>query len=193
MGDVPVNWPRLFSILFVAYVAVFSQSHFALTRHAVGAQVDALPSLLVYTGLTAGLPAVVAAAVVSGLWVDCLSANPLGLSMIPLALTGLLSHAFRGILLREDFGTQYLMGLAASAAVPLLTLGLLVVAGEEPLYGGWFAWRWLAGAAIGGGFMPLFFTAFARLDRALNYRPEPSPGFRPDREIDRGRDAHAHH
>jgi len=188
-----MNWPRLVSILFVAYLAVFCQSHLVFVRHAIGAQVDALPSLLVYAGLTSSLPAVVATAVVSGLWVDCLSANPLGLSILPLALAGMLAHAFRAILLREDLGTQYLLGLAACASVPLLTLGLLIAAGQEPLFRGWFAWRWLASAAIGATSMPLFFRAFARLDRALNYRPEPSPGFRPDREIDRGRDTHAHH
>jgi rod shape-determining protein MreD len=188
-----MNWPRLLSILFVAYLVVFAQSHFGFVRHVIGAQVDALPSLLVFTGLTSSLPAVVVAAVASGLWLDCLSANPLGLSILPLALAGMVAHGFRSILLRDDFGTRYLLGLTASAAAPLVTLGLLFVAGEEPLYRGWFAWRWLAGAAIGAGFMPVFFIVFARLDQALNYVPEPSTGFRADREIDRGRDPHAHH
>ncbi len=188
-----MNWPRSITILVVAYVAVFLQSHVEVVRRVVGAQVDILPSLMVYAGLAASLPAVALVALVSGFWVDSLSANPLGLSVLPLLVAGMVAHVFRGVIFRGDVGMQYLLGLGASALVPLMTLGLLLAAGEDPLYGGWFAWRWVVGAALGGLFMPLFFGGFALLDGALNYRPESVSSFRPDREIDRGRDAHAHH
>jgi rod shape-determining protein MreD len=185
-----MNWPRIISVLVVAYVAVFAQSRFLFLRHTVGAQVDLLPALLVYAGLCCSLPLVVTAAVTGGLWLDALSANPLGVSMIPLAAAGLLCHAYRDVILRDDFGTQLSLGFAASAGVPLATLGLLILVGADPLYGGWFVWRWLVSAALGAAFTPLFFLLFSELDRALSYRPETTLSYRPDREIDRGRDAH---
>lgn len=185
-----MNWPRIISVLVVAYLAVFLQSRLMFPRHWLGAQVDLLPALLVYTGLSCTLPAVVTVAVLGGIWFDALASNPLGLSMIPLASAGLICHAYRSILLREDLGTQLSLGFAASAGVPLATLGLLIVSGTDPLYGGWFVWRWLVSAALGAVFTPLFFQLFAGLDRALNYTAETTSSFRPDRQIDRGRDAH---
>ena len=144
-----MNWPRILSVLVVTYLAVFLQSRLVFLRQFAGAQVDLLPALLVYTGLSCSLPVVVAVAVIGGLWLDALAANPLGLSLIPLAAAGLLCHAYRDVILRDDLGTQLSLGFAASAGVPLVTLGLLIVAGAEPLYGGWFAWRWLVSAALG--------------------------------------------
>jgi len=188
-----MNWPHVLSVLAVAYLAVFAESRFSLFRTVLGGQVDILPSLLVYTGLTAGLPTVTVVAVVSGLWVDAWSAHPLGPTMVPLAGVGILAHAWRGVIVRGDLRTQFLLGAGACAAVPLVTLGLLIAAGESPLAGGWFAWRWLVAAVVGGALTPLFFRFFDMLHRALDYPLEPSPSFRPDREIDRGRDLHVHH
>jgi cell shape-determining protein MreD len=188
-----MNWPHILSILGMAYLAVFAESRFAFVRTLLGGQVDVLPALVIYTGLTAGLPTVTAVAVISGLWYDALSAHRLGMTMVPLAAAGLLAHASRGVVLRERAWTQFLLGTSACAAVPLGTLGLLIAAGEDPLYGGWFAWRWLVGAVLGGLFTPLFFRLFGLLNRSLNYPVEPSQAFRPDREIDRGREPHVHH
>jgi cell shape-determining protein MreD len=188
-----MNWPRILSLFGVAYLAIFAQSRFAFVPGSLGAQLDLLPALIVYTGLTASLPVVTAVVIVSGFAYDSLCAHPLGFSLVALGAIGLSAHAARDILLRDDVWTQYLLGLAACAVAPLVTLGLLVGAGLEPLYGGWFAWRWLVSAALSAGFTPLCFRLFAKLDLALNYPPEPSAAFRPDREIDRGRDHHVPH
>jgi cell shape-determining protein MreD len=188
-----MNWPHALSILAVAYLAVFAESRFAFLRNTLGAQVDALPALVVYAGLSAGLPTVTVVAVISGLWYDALSAHPLGPTMVPLTAAGLMAHAARGMVLRRDAWTQFLLGAGACAGVPLVSVGLLIAAGEEPLYGGWFAWRWLVGAILGGALTPVFFRLFDLLHRALDYPLEPSQAFRPDREIDRGRDLHVHH
>jgi rod shape-determining protein MreD len=188
-----MNSLNLATILLVAYLAVFADCRLTLVRNTLGAQIDLLPPLLAYAGLTASLPAIATVAVLGGLWLDSLSANPFGVSVIPLAAAGFAAHAFRGILLRRDPSIQYLAGLGAAAGVPLLTLALLALAGETPLSGGWFAWRWIAGAALSAAFTPLFFALFERVQRLFSYQPEPSVSFRPDREIDRGRDSHAHH
>ena len=58
----------------------------ACPRRAIwlGAQIDLLPALMVYAALNAGLPTVALLAVFGGLWFDTLSANPLGISILPL-------------------------------------------------------------------------------------------------------------
>jgi rod shape-determining protein MreD len=188
-----MNWPRILIILGVAYLAVFAQSRFAILRHTLGAQIDLLPALVVYTGLTCPIPTVTTVALLCGLSYDSLSAHPLGFSLLPLAAVGLAAHAARETLLRHNPWTQYLLGLAACGVVPLITLALLVLTGMDPLYRGWFAWRWGVSAALSAAFTPLCFCLFAKLDAALNYPAQPTLAFRPDREIDRGRDPHAHH
>lgn len=188
-----MNGLNLASILLVAYLVVFAESRISFLRVALGTQIDLLPPLLAYAGLTASLPTIAIVSIAAGFWFDSLSANPFGISIVPLALAGFAIHSFRGILVRRDLSIQYLAGLGAATGVPLATLTLLALAGETPLSGGWFAWRWLAGASLSAAFTPLFFALFERGQRLFSYQPEPSVAFRPDREIDRGRDPHAHH
>jgi len=74
-----------FLILLTAFVVVFVQSAFT---GLFGVQIDLLPALMVYATLTAGMPTIAALALCGGLWFDSLSANPLGISVLPLAAIG---------------------------------------------------------------------------------------------------------
>lgn len=188
-----MNWPNVLSILGVTYLVVFCQCRWPVLRNLIGTQIDLLPVLAVYTGFSCSLPTIALVTAVGGFWIDSLSANPFGISVLPLAATGLAVHGCRSMILREDYWVQFLAGLGACAAVPLLTLGLLVTTGQNPLWGGWFLWRWLAAAIVGAALTPPSFRLFANLEQAFNYQPEPTVSFRPDREIDRGRDPHADH
>ena len=76
-------------ILVAAFLAVFGEAAFPGVRHWLGAQVDLLPALMVYASLCAGLATVALLAVLGGLWFDSLSANPLGVSILPLFIVGL--------------------------------------------------------------------------------------------------------
>ena len=71
-------------ILAAAFLAVFGEATFTLPRQLLGAQVDLPPGLMVYAALYAELPAVALLAVLGGLWFDTFSANPLGLTILPL-------------------------------------------------------------------------------------------------------------
>ncbi len=188
-----MSWPSTIAILMAAYGLVYLQSWFVLPRLLLGAQPDLLPSLMVYAALRSNVPTVALTAVLAGFCVDSLSASPFGVSVLPLALAGLTLHAVRGTLLVEDRYIQFLLGLAASAGVPLVQLLLILATGREPLCGLWFPWRWAVVALVGGLCTPLWFRLFARIDRALSYPPEAGVPFRPDREIERGRDPHADH
>lgn len=174
-------------ILLAAFVAVFLQAATGTLPRLLGAQVDLLPALMVYAALTAGPLTVAALALCGGLWFDSLSANPPGLSVLPLALIGWLVSRRRELLLRQQWFAQLVLGAAASAAAPLLALLLLLSAGHEPLLGWGTVWQLMVMTALGGAATPLLFRLFGALTRAFSYTEPPRPGFRPDREIRRGR------
>lgn len=182
-----MNLLNLALILLAAFLAVFWEAAFGGVRHLLGAQLDLLPPLMVYASLCADFHAVWLLAVCGGLWFDSLSNNPLGISVLPLLVVGLAIYPNRGLILRDQVFAQVVLGLAASAAVPALTLGLLLTAGRPPLLGWGTLWQWFVMTAGGTLATPLFFSLFDGLQRVLVHRHASPSSFRPDREIRRGR------
>ena len=145
-----MNWFNTIAILIVVYLAVFFQSTFNEIRLTLGVQIDLLPSLVVYAGLSSGIVTLTLAAVFGGLWFDSLSANPLGISVLPLFLIGLLFQRNRDLILREQPFAQFILGASASAAAPLCTVILLVNSNADPLvrwFSLWQLWRHLPRSA----------------------------------------------
>ena len=174
-------------LFLVTFVAVFWEALFHGVRHLLGAQVDLLPALMVYASLSAGLGTVSTLAVCGGLWFDSLSANPLGVSVLPLFLVGLAIFLYRDLILRHQLFAQFTLGLAASAIAPIITLLFLLTSGRSPLFGWGTLWQLLVMALGGAIATPVFFELFRLLDRAFGYRRVAQSSFRPDREIRRGR------
>jgi rod shape-determining protein MreD len=182
-----MNWTNTLFILALAYAGVFLESSFDLFRNLAGAQITVLPALMVYTSLTSGIGAVTLLAVCGGLWLDSLSANPLGVSILPLFLVGFLILRERDLLLREHRFAQITLGVAAGALCPLATIFLLFNVGASPLLGWRTFWQWVVSVVSGGVLTPCFFLLLERLRRAFEYQALPQSSFRPDREIKRGR------
>ena len=182
-----MKWRPTIFVLAAAFVAVFLEASAGLLRKLLGAQVDVLPALMVYAALTLGFTTIVLLAICGGLWFDSLSLNPLGASVLPLLLIGLLIYRSRELLLREHVFAQAVLGAAAGAAQPLGTLFILLNKGQTPLLGWFSLWQWLVMAAGGAAATPICFKLFDRLYRALEYQPATQSSFRPDREIKRGR------
>jgi rod shape-determining protein MreD len=182
-----MNWFTTLSILLCGFLAVFWQALFPGIRHLLGAQVDLLPALMVYTSLQAGIGTIAALAVIGGLCFDSLSANPLGLSLLPLFVVGLVTFAYRDLILRDQLFAQLILGFAASAITPIITLLLLLTTGRTPLLGWSTVWQILVMAVGGAVATPLFFELFRVLQRFLGYQQPTQSSFRPDREIRRGR------
>jgi hypothetical protein len=182
-----MTWFNTIALLVAAYLTVFAQATFNEPRQWFGAQVDLLPSLVVYASLSGGVVTMTLVVVCGGLWLDSLSANPLGISLLPLFVVGLLVQRSRDLLLREQAFAQLFVGAVASAAVPLLTLLLLINLNIRPVVSWFSLWQWLVMIVVGGAVTPLWFGVFDRLGEALNYRPLGEASFRPDREIKRGR------
>jgi rod shape-determining protein MreD len=190
MFDVPISTMTALNsilVLAVAFLAVFAEASCNGLRHLLGAQIDLLPALVVYASLSAGMTTIILTAVGGGLFFDALSANPLGVSVLPLLIVGVVIFSQRELILREQLFAQFVLGLAASAVAPLLTLLLLLTKGQLPLLRWGSLWQWIVMSAGGAVATPVLFRLFGLFDRALNYRSVFETSFRPDREIRRGR------
>jgi rod shape-determining protein MreD len=182
-----MNWLNTILVLGAAFLAVFWEAAFGLVRDLLGAQIDLLPPLIVYASLCAGFETLCLLALGGGLLFDSLSANPLGISVLPLILIGVGLYSKRELIVRDQAFAQLLLGLGASALAPTLTLLLLLTTGRAPLFGWGTLWQ-LTVMALGGAIAtPVTFIFFEWLQRALVYRSATELSFRPDREIRRGR------
>ncbi len=182
-----MNWPTNFFILGAAFLSVFWQSAFDGLRHLLGVQVDLLPPIMVYAALCGGITSVALLSCLGGIWLDALSANPLGISILPLFLAGVVIWLVRDLILRDEAFAQLVVGLAVSSAVPLLTLLILLTLGYQPLFGWGTVWQLIVMSVGGALATPVFFIIFEWLHRALAHGHMKETSFRPDREIRRGR------
>jgi cell shape-determining protein MreD len=182
-----MNWIKIALLLFTAWLVVFWQSRLGWFQRWTTTQPDLLPALMVYASLTTSLPAVAALSLVGGLGFDTLSANPLGVSVLPLFLVGFALHERRELILRDQVLAQQVLGGLASLAVPALNLVLLLTLGETPLLHWHSLAQWAVLGITGAAASPLFFLVLDRLARALQHPPNPATSFRDDREIKRGR------
>jgi rod shape-determining protein MreD len=182
-----MSWINSILILLAAFAAVFLEASFGGLRHLLGAQIDLLPALIVYASLRANILTVTMLAVLGGLWFDTFSDNPLGITILPLFLAGFLIYPRRGLILKDQYYAQFVLGLSASALVPSLVLLMLLSARQSPILGWGTIWQWLVVSVSGGLLTPVCFRFFDWLNRALTYRPAIEISFRPDREIRRGR------
>jgi rod shape-determining protein MreD len=174
-------------ILAAAFLAVFGEAVFPALRHLLGAQVDLLPALMVYAALNTEIVTVALLAVFGGLWSDALSANPLGITILPLFAVGFLIYVRRDLILRELSFAQLVLGTIASAVMPALTVLLLLTGGKEPLLGWGSLWQWIVMTVGGAVATPIIFALFSWGNHALGYQPRTETSFRSDREIRRGR------
>lgn len=187
MGYLAMNLLHHVLVLAATVLAVFCQAAMPGFFHWFGAQINLLPALMVFAGLQSGVLTVSLAAWLGGLCFDALSANPLGISVLPLFLVGLAVEWRRELILRDQLFAQIVLGTLASALVPALTVLMLLSAGKAPLLGWGSCWQLLVMTATGGIATPLVFVTFNWLDRMLGYQPVSETSFRPDREIRRGR------
>ena len=168
-------------ILLAALLVVFGQSAFSGLRSLIGAQLDLLPALMVFTALTAGPFMMLTLAVLGGLLFDTLSANPLGTSVLPLLTIGFLIQLRRDLLLREQVYAQFVLGLIASAAAPAISILILLTLGKSPLLGWGSLWQWVVMSTGGAVATPLMFSLFGWFNHALGYQRVVESSFRSDR------------
>jgi rod shape-determining protein MreD len=176
-------------VLAAAFLAVFGETVFTAPRHLFGAQIDLLPALMIYAALNTNVVSVSVLAVAGGLWFDALSANPLGVTILPLFAIGFPICVQREFILRELPFAQLFLGALASALVPILTILILLSGGSEPLLGWGSLWQWIVMTVGGAAATPVLFALFDWCNHALGYQPLTETSFRQDREIHRDKKA----
>ena len=174
-------------VLTTTFLIVFLESTAVGFRNLIGAQPDLLPSLVVYASLSSGLALGTLVAVCGGLLFDSLSWNPLGISILPLFFVALIIQQYRGLILRDQFYAQFVIGLTASAATPVAVLLLVLNTSRVPLLGWSSLWQWVVMSLVGGIFTPAWFLFFGWMIGKLSYESLPDPTLRSNREIKRGR------
>jgi rod shape-determining protein MreD len=182
-----MKWQDSIFVLVAALIAVFCEAAFNGPRSLLGAQIDLLPSLMVYAALVTGISTVALLAVIGGLAFDSLSANPLGITVLPLFAVGLVIHIARELILRDQTIAQVTLGFAASLLVPVLVLLLLLTKGRNPLVGWGTLWQLIVMSFGGALAAPVWFEMFGCLKRTFVHSRVSESSFRPDREIRRGR------
>jgi len=181
------TWLDKMFLLAAIFLAVCWEAAFGGARRVVGCQIDLLPGLMVYAGLRTDLTSVCLASFLGALWFDSLSANPLGISVLPLFGVGLTVYVTRELILRDEAFAQFVLGLVASAVTPLLTLVLLLTTGHSPLLGWGTLWQLVVMSAGGAMATSAFFVLFDWLERSLTHSRVTETSFRADREIRRGK------
>jgi rod shape-determining protein MreD len=174
-------------IFATAFLAVYVESSFHFLRALIGAQIDLLPLLMVYAALTHRIEICAGLAICGGLWFDSLSANPIGISVLPLFLVGLVITNYRSLLLRDLPYAQFILGTLAGAFVPAFTLVALLTLDRHPRLGWGSLWQWFVLTFFGGILTPVCFSFFDKLNRAVSYQRVHENNFREDRQIKRGR------
>ncbi len=182
-----MNFLKPILILSFAYLAVFGEAVLGAPRQLLGAQVDLLPVLMIYAALNADIVTVSLLAVLGGMWFDSLSANPLGVTILPLMAVGFPVYLQRDLIVRGLPFAQFVLGAAASAIVPALTLLILLNGGKQPLIGWGTLWQWIVMTAGGAVAAPVIFSLFEWFSHAFGYKVRTEVSFRLDREIHRGR------
>ena len=182
-----MNWLTPILLVTLTFAVVYVQTSFDLTRVLLATQIDLLPAVVVCTALFADLVSLCLVAALGGLWFDALSANPAGVSILPLFIAGFVIFSKREVVLREQPYAQFCLGLAASAGVPLATLLTIYTVGGNPLIGWVSLWQWFVMTLAGAAATPLLARLFHWLTLRFNYEAAPESSFQPDREIKRGR------
>lgn len=182
-----MNWITPVLLFVATWLAVFSATQFGPVAGWLGVPVSPLPAVLVYVALTNGLPLTAGLTVFAGLALDALSANRLGVSVLPMFLAGFLIHTRRHVILRGQAYAQFWLGLGTAVLVPLGTLALMSFGQREPLQG-WATVRQLAVSGLLNGLLcPACFALFDALRLIFDYQPVAESSFRSDRQIKRGR------
>jgi len=164
-----------FTIMLTALVAIFFETACQIPRILTGAQIDPLPALMVVTSLRAPMPVITALAIMGSLWQSSLSSDPLGISILPLFLLGMMMHLNIKSISHHHIGSRFALGAIAGALVPILTLCMLLLSGHQPMIGLYSLWQWVVGI-IGSGFCAIgFFPLLEWLDRTMEEQPFAAP------------------
>lgn len=178
----------MLTLLLGVYFLIFLQSHWQMPRLWLGFQPDLTPALMVFVGLTMGAGYVSSIALMSGLWLDSLSANPFGMSILPLFLVGWIVFCFRKKIMAVEFMAQIYLGILGGLIVFLLQLTLLILLSFNPLIGWEMIFLAMLNAFFCGLAVPFFYLLHKWFKSLFSHSShEPNKWRNNNRQIVRGK------
>ena len=133
--------PTFTCMILMAMVLTYVQSHWSMMEGMWRAQIDLLPVFAAFAALHGGLGPIIGLALIAGSWLDVLSANPLGTSLVSLFLTALILHRLHEVLLKGQLAAQFFVCLAAGAFGPTISCLFLWGMSMQPLVGWGTLWQ----------------------------------------------------
>ena len=162
-------------LLVIALLALYLANTLEWPQRITGTRINPLPALIVCAAMRAPVVALTLLAVLGSLWQTSLSADPPGISMIPLFVVGVAVSLNRRAIHTRLWGARFAVAAAAGALVPLVTVGFLMLLGRQPLLG-WFSFWQLAVMSLTSGLLALiFFPLLEWLDQAVEDQPFAAP------------------
>ena len=143
--------------------------------------------LAAFAALHGGLGPIIGLALIAGSWLDVLSANPLGTSLVSLFLTALILHRLHEVLLKGQLAAQFFVCLAAGAFGPTISCLFLWGMSMQPLAGWGTLWQIVVNAMICGVAGPFIFLILNQMDRLVSYEPVAQPWNRSVVEVKRSK------
>ena len=183
-----LRFNKMLVLLLGVYFLIFLQSHWQVPRLWLGFQPDLTPALMVFVGLTMGAGYVSSIALMSGLWLDSLSANPFGMSILPLFLVGWIVFCFRKKIMAVEFMAQIYLGILGGILVFLLQLTLLKLLSFNPLIGWGMVFFAMLNAFFCGLAVPFFYLLHKWFKSLFSHSShEPNKWRNNNRQIVRGK------
>ena len=179
--------PTFTCLILMAMVVTYVQSHWSMMEGMWRAQIDLLPVFAAFAALHGGLSPIIGLALIAGSWLDVLSANPLGTSLVSLFLTALVLHRLHEVLLKSQLAAQFFVCLAAGALGPITSCLFLWVMSMQPLAGWGTLWQIVVNAMICGLAGPFIFLILNQMDRLVSYEPVAQPWNRSVVEVKRSK------
>ena len=177
-------------MILVAMASVYLEARWSIIEGRWRAQVDLLPVFAAYAALHGGRRVMVGVALVSGTWLDLLSANPLGTSLLSLTLTSFILHGAHEMILKGQLAAQSFICFSAGALNTFMSVLFLWGSGMEPLIGWGTPWQIMVNALVCGLVGPFLFIILNQLDRWVSYEPMAKPWHRTVVEVKRNRHYH---
>lgn len=175
------------SLILIAMAVTYLQSHWSVMEGMWRAQINLLPVFAAFAALHGGLGPIIGVALIGGCWLDVLSANPLGTSLISLFLTALILHRAHEVLLKGQLAAQFFVSLAAGALGPVISYFLLWAMSMQPLTGWGTLWQIVVNSIICGVAGPFIFLILNQMDSWVSYEPVAQPWNRSVVEVKRGK------
>lgn len=163
------------SILTTTLISTYILTTWSLPQRTFGFQLDPLPALVIVVALRCPISTVAILSIFGSLTQSALSTSSIGATIVPLYALGLIVHMNSQHIAFSNLGTRFILGASAGAFVSITSLCILLLSNQQPLFG-WFSfWQWIATAGMSGLLALAFFPIVNWLNRSVEEQPLAAP------------------